>query len=293
MPSEPRPVTTTTLRDWPLPSADGGKESRGRTLVVGGTSRTPGAVLLAAEALLRSGAGKLQVATAQSVAAALSVAVPEAMVCPLPETADGEIDPSAAGTVLDLAGDCAAVLLGPGLMDPDNAEALLAGIVPKLSCTVVVDAVGMAYLTAHPEGLGHLEGRAVLTPNQAELAITLGMDEDEVDDDPVGAIVRLATTAGATVVSGSATSWVASPEGEVWVVDTGGPGLGASGSGDVKSGIITGLCARGCPPEQAAVWGTYLHGRAGDRLAASVGRLGFLARELLREVPSALAELEV
>ena len=95
------------------------------------------------------------------------------------------------------------------------------------------------------------------------------------------------------MVSGSATSWVASPEGEVWVVDTGGPGLGVSGSGDVKSGIITGLCARGCPPEQAAVWGTYLHGRAGDRLAASVGRLGFLARELLREVPSALAELEV
>ena len=149
----------------------------------------------------------------------LSVAVPEAMVCPLLETADGEIDPSAAGTVLDLADDCAAVLLGPGLMDPDNAEALLAGVVPKLTCTVAVDAVGMAYLTAHPEGLGHLEGRAVLTPNQTELAITLGMDEDEVDADPVAAIVRLATTAGATVVSGSATTWVASPEGEVWVAD--------------------------------------------------------------------------
>jgi hydroxyethylthiazole kinase-like uncharacterized protein yjeF len=293
VPSEPLPVTATTLRDWPLPSADGGKESRGRTLVVGGTNRTPGSVLLAAEALLRAGAGKLQVATAQSVAAAVSVAVPEAMVLPLPETADGEIDPSAAGAVLDLAGDCAAVLLGPGLMDPDNAEALLAGLVPKLSCTVVVDAVGMAYLTAHPEGLGHLQGRAVLTPNQTELAITLGMDKDEVDADPVRAIVRLATTTGATVVSGSATSWVASPEGEVWVIDTGGPGLGVSGSGDVKSGIITGLCARGCPPEQAAVWGTYVHGRAGDRLAASIGRLGFLARELPREVPAALAELEV
>jgi ADP-dependent NAD(P)H-hydrate dehydratase len=291
--SEPRLVTTATLREWPLPSPDGGKESRGRTLVVGGTSRTPGAVLLAAEALLRSGAGKLQVATAQSVAAALSVAVPEAMVCPLPETADGEIDASAAGTVLDLAGDCAAVLLGPGLMDPDNAEALLAGLVPKLSCTVVVDAVGMAYLTAHPKGLAHLDGRAVLTPNQTELAITLGVDEDEVDADPLAAIVRLATTTGATVVSGGATSWVASPEGDVWIVDTGGPGLGISGSGDVKSGIITGLCARGCPPEQAAVWGTYLHGRAGDRLAASIGRLGFLARELLREVPAALAEIEV
>jgi ADP-dependent NAD(P)H-hydrate dehydratase len=293
MPSDRQLVTAATLRDWPLPSPGGGKESRGRTLVVGGASRTPGSVLLASEALLRSGAGKLQVATAESVAAALSVALPEAMVCPLPETDSGEISPSAGDTVLDLAGDCAAVLLGPGLMDPDNAEALLAAIVPKLSSTVVVDAVGMAYLTAHPEGLGHLEGRAVLTPNHSELAITLGLDDAEVQDDPVAAIVRLATTAGATVVSGGSTSWVASPDGDVWTVDTGGPGLGISGSGDVKAGIITGLCARGCPPDQAAVWGTYLHGRAGDRLAASIGRLGFLARELLREVPAALAEIEV
>ena len=63
--------------------------------------------------------------------------------------------------------------------------------------------------------------------------------------------------------------------------------------GDVKAGIITGLCARGCPPPQAAVWGTYLHGRAGDRLAARIGRMGFLARELLLEVPAAIAEIEV
>ena len=84
MPSEPRPVTTTTLRDWPLPSAGGGKESRGAPWSSGAPAGPPAAVLLAAEALLRSGAGKLQVATAQSVAAALSVAVPEAMVCPCP-----------------------------------------------------------------------------------------------------------------------------------------------------------------------------------------------------------------
>src|SRR3954470_16818725 len=103
MPSEPQLVTAATLRDWPLPAPGGGKEARGRTLVVGGSSRTPGSVLLAAEALLRSGAGKLQVATAQSVAAALSVAVPEAMVCPLPETGSGDIAPSGAGTVLELA----------------------------------------------------------------------------------------------------------------------------------------------------------------------------------------------
>jgi ADP-dependent NAD(P)H-hydrate dehydratase len=66
-----------------------------------------------------------------------------------------------------------------------------------------------------------------------------------------------------------------------------------SGSGDVMAGIVTGLAARGATPAQAAVWGTFLHGRSGDRLAAAVGRMGFLAREVLAEVPRVLAEIEV
>ena len=287
-------VTAAALRDWPLPSPGGGKESRGRTLVVGGTSRTPGSVLLAAEALLRSGAGKLQVATAQSVAAALSVAVPEAMVCPLPETDSGEIAPSAAGAVLDLADGCAPVLLGPGLMDPDNAEAAAGRHRAQLSTTVVVDADRHGLPDRPPGGARPPRGPGGADPQPHRARDHPGAwTRRRWTPTRSAAIVRLATTAGATVVSGAATSWVASPDGEVWTVDTGGPGLGISGSGDVKAGIITGLCARGCPPPQAAVWGTYLHGRAGDRLAARIGRMGFLARELLLEVPAAIAEIEV
>jgi NAD(P)H-hydrate repair Nnr-like enzyme with NAD(P)H-hydrate dehydratase domain len=84
---------------------------------------------------------------------------------------------------------------------------------------------------------------------------------------------------------------MAAPDGRLWRDESGGDGLGVSGSGDVRAGITAGLLARGATAEQTAVWAAYLHGRAGERLASSIGSLGFLARELPREVPGALAEI--
>src|SRR3954469_4693554 len=96
-------ITPQLLRSWPLPAPTGGKESRGRILIVGGSAEVPGAVLLAAEAALRAGAGKLQVATVASVVGALSVALPEALVRALEETPGGAVAAGAAEQVRDLA----------------------------------------------------------------------------------------------------------------------------------------------------------------------------------------------
>lgn len=286
-------VTSAALRQWPLPKAGEDKESRGRVLVVGGNRQTPGAVLLAAEAALRSGAGKLQVATVESLAPHLAVALPEALVLGLPETPGGDISPAAGDAILELAGGCAAILLGPGLMDPETSVELMGSIVPRLRTTLVVDALAMAYLTEHRQGVRHLDGRAVLTPNGAELAQTLGVEPDTVEGAYAEHTVRLATSTGVVVSSGAQVSWVAGPEEGLWKIETGGPGLGVSGSGDVHAGVVLGLCARGAEPAQAAAWAAYLHGRAGDRLAVEVGRLGFLARELPAQIPRVLSELEV
>jgi hydroxyethylthiazole kinase-like uncharacterized protein yjeF len=249
-------------------------------------------VLLAAEAALRSGAGKLQVATVASLAVAIAVALPEALVLPLPERG-GDIAPEAAADILALAEGASSVLLGPGIRDIDQCIELLAAVVPKLRGPVVIDAGGMAYVGADHTVLHRLDGQAVLTPNRKELALTLGIRPDEVDEDPAGATVELARRTLVTVTSGGEESWTATPEGDLWRDQTGGVGLGVSGSGDVFAGIVCGLTARGATPAQAAVWAAHLHGRAGDRLASAVGRVGFLARELPPEVPRVLAEIEV
>ncbi|MCI2239853.1 NAD(P)H-hydrate dehydratase [Paenibacillus sp. TRM 82003] len=289
-------VTSAVLREWPLPPPGVGKESRGRTCVVGGSERTPGAVLLAAEAALRCGAGKLQVATTASTAPTLGVALPEALVLALPANDEGGIDPScgAEGSELaELAQGAHAVCLGVGTVGEAAVVELLEVLVPPLRQTVVLDALGLAPVTRDASFLHHLDGRAVLTPNPQELAIVLGVDEEEVERDAAAAARELARRSRCVVAAGGGESWIAAPDGRLWLDVSGGAGLGVSGSGDVLAGIVTGLCARGADPVQAAVWACHLHGRAGDRLASSVGRLGFLARELPAEVPRVLAEIEV
>jgi NAD(P)H-hydrate repair Nnr-like enzyme with NAD(P)H-hydrate dehydratase domain len=93
------------------------------------------------------------------------------------------------------------------------------------------------------------------------------------------------------VLCGDTATFVAQPGGESWITRTGGPGLAISGSGDVQAGIVAGLLGRGAEPAQAAVWGGYLHGRAGEQLAVDVGPLGYLARELPGRLPALLGEL--
>jgi hydroxyethylthiazole kinase-like uncharacterized protein yjeF len=287
----PVDVTGGLLRGWPLPEPGGDKESRGRVLVLGGTASTPGAVLLAGEAVLRAGGGKLQIATAEPVAAALAVAVPEALVVPLRTDGKGHIDTGAADEVLALADGCDTLLAGPGFADIDASVQLLEQVLPRVSCPVVVDALASAFVTRHRDGLTHLEGRAVLTLNPDELAKTLDVPDDEVADDPAAASARLARESRAVVVCGGQGKTIASPDGRLWHSSSGNPGLGVSGSGDVQAGIVAGMFSRCGDPGQAAVWGAHLHGSAGDRLAKLVGTLGFLAREIAPQVPALVDEL--
>jgi ADP-dependent NAD(P)H-hydrate dehydratase len=284
-------VTPALLRDMPLPDPTGGKEGRGRTLVVGGAAETPGAVLLAAEAALRSGAGKLQIATGASVATVVAVAVPEAMVRALPETSAGAIAAAGAGRVADLAAAADCVLVGPGLADVAESAALAGAVVRDLDTSLVLDALALAAVTDDPDCVRHLAGRVVLTPNPDELAHCLHDDVGQVAQSPDRAALRLAERTGAAVSVGGAVSWVAAPDGRLFRDGGGSPGLGVSGAGDVRTGLVAGLLARGADPVVAALWAGHLHARAGERLAARSGPLGYLARELLPEVPPLLVEL--
>jgi ADP-dependent NAD(P)H-hydrate dehydratase len=286
-------VTPTLLRSWPLPGGGSGKDDRGSVLVVGGARMTPGAVLLSGVAALRSGAGRLTVAVAQSVAVQLAIALPEAGVLGLPETTSGSVAGSDGGAALTRAlGSADAVLVGPGLDDKDEATALLRGMLAAPSDgtppAIILDAYALGSL---PELEGELEpwaDRLILTPNITEAGILLGRDVDDLHRD----VPELADKFRAVV---SCQGVIAAPgstgDDGHWQITTGHSGLGTSGSGDVLSGIIAGLRARGTTNAQAACWGTHLHAAAGDRLASRLGGLGYLARELTEELPPLMMEL--
>ncbi|HEX9225257.1 MAG TPA: NAD(P)H-hydrate dehydratase [Arthrobacter sp.] len=311
-PVRPEPVTPTLLRDWPLPGGGSGKDDRGSVLVIGGARMTPGAALLAGTAALRSGAGRLTLAVAESVAVQLAVALPEAGVLRLPETASGTVRGSAAAAVLAAPVEAAdAVLIGPGLDDKDEATALLRGLLKlpagKQPPAIILDAFALGSLPQLAGELGPWEGRLILTPNVTEAGILLGHEAGQLLKDvpelaeKYGAVVScqgvIAGSAGAASTSadkaaGKAAGRANSGAGaSLWEITTGHSGLGTSGSGDVLSGTIAGLRARGSTDAQAACWGTHLHASAGDRLASRLGGLGYLARELTDELPPLMMEL--
>ena len=286
-------ITPRLLRRWPLPrpGEEADKEERGRILVVGGAPEMPGAVILAATAALRAGAGKLRIATCRSVAPLVAAAVPEARVKGLAETASGAIDPAAATEIADFADGTQAVVIGPGLIDRQATEELVTRLVPCLQATVVLDAVAQVALGADPDLLRGRDAGAIVTPHATEMVTLLGGAEEEVGTDPAASAIDTARRLGVVVALKGATTHIAGPDGACYRNRTGNAGLATSGSGDVLAGVIAGLAARGADPLQAAVWGVSLHGRAGDRLARRVAPLGFLARELLAEIPPLMAGL--
>jgi ADP-dependent NAD(P)H-hydrate dehydratase len=289
--AEPRRLTAGLLREMPLPSIDGDddKEERGRVLVIGGSVLVPGAMLLAGVAVLRAGAGKLQLATVRDAAIPLGFSVPEAMVIGLPVSHDGEIDPANAVVALrDRITQVDAVLVGPGMLDDANVFELIRLIVPALNekATLVLDGVAVVALR-HDETLLHsLNGRAVLTPHPGEMASLMGAEKSSIDGDPRMFAERAAASVNATIALKGAQTWIASPSHLPILYRDGVVGLGTSGSGDTLAGIVTGLAARGAPARTAAAWGVWAHGTAGRALTKRVARVGFLARELLAEVPA-------
>lgn len=281
------PVDDALLRGWPLPQpdGDGDKEDRGRVLVVAGSREMPGAAVLAATAALRAGAGKLVIATPQSAVHVVAATMPEARVIALPESPGGSPVAEGVEMLQGLARGTGAVLVGPGMTGGDATLPFVAALVPLFrEAVVVLDALAMDVLRGAPGWRQPL----LVTPHAGEMAHLTGLEKEEVGADPHATAARQAQAWGAVVALKGATTCVAAPDGRAWMHESETPGLGTSGSGDVLAGLITGLAARGAPPEQAAVWGVALHARAGQALAARHGSLGYLARELAAEVPGVM-----
>ena len=287
-------ITSEVLRRTPLPVPDAGgdKEERGRVLVVGGGRETPGALLLAGMAALRAGAGKLQVATGAANAPLVASRMPEARVFALPETKTGKLRPTAAGLLREHFGGAQCVCIGPGMVEDESvARFVRAALRFCKEVPVVLNAVAVACLSTGRELLHELRGRAVVTPNADELADIFAEGKEELNARPLDSALRAAKEFRCVVALKGRETFIASPDGRVYVNRAGTVGLATSGSGNVLAGVIAGLVARGAEAFVAAAWGVYMHALAGERLSSRLGPLGLLARELPGEIPAVMHEL--
>ncbi|WP_075293206.1 NAD(P)H-hydrate dehydratase [Pararhizobium arenae] len=286
------PIDAHLLANLPLPlPAEGGKEERGRVCLVGGSREVPGAILLGALGALRAGAGKLQIATVESRAAALAIAMPEALVIGFPETSAGGLDSRRFASMASRWSSSHAVLVGPGMVEECDSHEILKCILDNCGeAVIVVDAGALPQITDLGVRLHRLAGRVIITPHSGEMANLLGVQKEVVEADPTSAALSLTEKFGLVVIMKGSKTVVTAPEG-MWRYEGGGVGLATSGSGDVLAGVVAGLAARGAKPVVAAIWGVFLHGEAGCQLSIKVGPLGFLAREIPDLVPKLMSEV--
>lgn len=280
------------LRAWPLPQPDpeGDKDTRGRAAIVAGSSQIAGAAWLAGVASLRSGAGKLVVATAERVAVPLALRLPEARVVPMPETRDGSLGLAHLDEVTEVVGQSDALLIGPGLQGEAGSAALVRAMVDRLADNperpLILDAIAMGAVdSTYP-------GPMLVTPHAGEMAHLTGMSKEAISTNMETAARTAALRWNVVVALKGPTTYIATPDGQVWRHRSGNAGLATSGSGDVLAGIILGIAARGATLVQAAVWGVAVHALAGEALATRIGPIGYLASELPGELPGILKRFD-
>lgn len=287
------PIDLAWRRANPLPAIDDGadKNSRGRVFAAGGSRKVPGALQLTAEAALRAGAGKVRMGTIEAAAVPIGIAMPECGVIGLAEGEDGEIGVQAAAAIVEQVESCETFIFGPGMGGRSGVDALTRKVIgaPRKSLSVLLDAAPLACAAGLEDMIAAHEGRVILTPHHGELAYLIGQPEDTIAANPEKAARDAAVRFGAVVVLKHARTVVATADGQALVHDSDTPGLATGGSGDMLSGVIGGLLARGAPPLVAAGWGVWLHGAAGRAAAEELGPVGFLARDLLRHFPRLLA----
>lgn len=260
------------------------KYGAGAVLVVAGSPGLTGAACLAARATLRAGAGLTVVAVPAAVQPAVAAQLLEVMCTPVPDT-DGAFAPVSVDEVLSQARRTAAVAIGPGLgRRPATTEAV-AQMLAGIDLPVVLDADGLWHAAQAPEMLHRRRAPIVMTPHTGEAARLLGVERSEVDAGRLEAARTLATRFGAVVVLKGAGTVTADPDGTVVVNATGAPALATAGSGDVLTGVIAALLAKGMRPFQAAAAGVAVHGCAGE---GSGHGDGTVASDVIDALPAAI-----
>jgi hydroxyethylthiazole kinase-like uncharacterized protein yjeF len=275
----------------PARAADSHKRASGVLLVVAGSRGMTGAVKLIAEAAGRVGAGLVTVAVPQSILPVVQTVLTEATFLPLPETAVGTIGKAALGPVLEALERADALAIGPGMSTNDETAGSIRELVRACPVPLIVDADGLNAFSGRASEMAERRGAAVISPHVGEFGRLTGISAADLDADRLTHARTLAATSDAvTLLKGSRTI-IASPDGSARINPTGSSFLATAGSGDVLTGMVGGLLARGLDPLDAASSAAYLHGLAGLVGGEDAGE-GTSAGDLVQWIPEAVRRVD-
>jgi NAD(P)H-hydrate epimerase len=279
------------LRGYPRRSSDSSKFESGVVFVIGGSAGLTGAPSLTAAGAIRAGAGYVTLGAPRSLELAISTRAPvETMITALPED-DGGLSAEALEPALKAMSRCHAAVLGPGLGQRQGTKNLVLNMVERIDVPLVLDADGLNALEGvFPEDLPGRRWPTVLTPHEGELGRLLGVPSKTVKASRLEHARKAAAEAKAYVVLKGDDTLVVAPNGRAAISRGNAPALATAGTGDVLSGVIAAMLARGLPPAQAACAGVWVHCRAGRLAGERVGIDGAIASDVVASLPAALNE---
>jgi NAD(P)H-hydrate epimerase len=253
---------------------DSHKRTFGHALMISGSKGMMGACVLSSEAILRSGAGLLTIYTPKAGELIVQTSIPEAMV--IVDSNENHIQ-----NFPDLS-KYSAIGVGPGIGTASETNNAIANFIDHVSIPTVFDADALNIISQNKELLQHIPHESVFTPHEREFERLVG-NFDNINDRTT-LQKNLSTQYKINVLVKGPQTCMTNSTGDIFINSTGNPGMATGGSGDVLTGIITGLVARGLSPFNAMIAGAYLHGLSGDIAKESLGEESMTAQDLIENL---------
>lgn len=266
------------------------KGTYGHALVIAGSPGKAGAALMAGRSALRAGAGLVTLAVPENLRIPLEIPTLEVMTAALPETTQGTLSLDAFDTIMDLLDEKRVLALGPGLSTHPSTVELVHRLIQSVEIPMVIDADGINAIAQMPDVLLEAKAPIILTPHPGEMGRLV--PNIAIQSNRIEVAQETAHRYNAFIVLKGARTIIAAPDGNVYVNPTGNPGMATAGSGDVLTGVIAGLISQNVLPVEAAKAGVFLHGLAGDIVAAEKGYYGLIAGDVLEAIPYAIKHLQ-
>jgi len=276
---------------WKVRKLKSHKGSFGRVFILAGSENFPGAPHLTAAGALYSGAGLVTLGVPRNIYAIAASREAEVMVRPFPAGARGSLSAKSLKSILEFEKTQDVLAIGPGLSTVPETQKLIRDIISRTSKPLVIDADGLNALAGKTEVLKATKGRAVLTPHPGEFSRLFPGEPSGTDIERMRCAREAAVSHNVTLVLKGWHSVVASWNGKTTLNPTGNPGMATGGSGDVLTGVVAALMAQGFSCEEAAIFGVYFHGLAGDLAAKETGQIGLTALAIARHLPAAFKKV--
>jgi hydroxyethylthiazole kinase-like uncharacterized protein yjeF len=268
------------------------KGDYGHLFILAGSPGKTGAAALICNGALRTGTGLVTLGIPATLNPILESKLTEAMTEPLPDAGTGYLAADAGERIVQIVEGKTAVAVGPGISTQPQVQEILLDLIPQLPLPLVIDADGITALASRPDILKQCKSNVILTPHPGEMARLMDSTTQKVQADRIGVAQTFASSFGCIVVLKGNKTVIASPNEAIYINSTGNPGMASGGMGDVLTGMIGGLAAQGLHPLEAAKWGVFLHGLAGDLAAQEVGEISLIASDIIDYLPKAFRSVK-